>query len=174
MKSQPTVKQFLSFNAQKRKTDPSNSKPRKVEKSNVPSTSNSETTSKRDRSNTASLPHPKKERTSLDSIPSSIPSSRAVDSQEIINIIDIMDGKLLKEREQVDDEVSLLSEVDKIKAPASTTMDCSDDKIKESTEIVMEIDDDGEFSQPTSFIESKKKKITDYFSKMTNHVNNYL
>lgn len=171
MKSQPTVKQFFSFNAQKRKTEASSSKARKIEKNSVPSTSSIETIGKGDRPNKISVPHSKKERALSESN-----TNMVVDSQEIINIIDIMDGRLFKENEQKD-EVSLLSEIDKIKVvtpTTTTTTECCDDKVKESTEIVMEIDENEESSKAISFIEGKKKKITDYFSKMTNHVNSYL
>jgi hypothetical protein len=85
-----------------------------------------------------------------------------------------MDGKVQKPKEDCE-ELTLLSEVDKLKkSSAQESSVCEGKNGQEVTEIPMEVDDEEETPKPVGFIEDKKRKITDYFTKMTNHVNSYL
>jgi hypothetical protein len=185
MKSQPTLKQFLCFSTQKRKTDAA-----------VPSTSSGEDEIKTKKNSPNSKPSQNDEIQSGTDADVKSPRAKSVthkkysslpivteqkaskkphvSSAEIIQIIDLMDGKVQKPKEDCE-ELTLLSEVDKLKkSSAQESSVCEGKNGQEVTEIPMEVDDEEETPKPVGFIEDKKRKITDYFTKMTNHVNSYL
>lgn len=83
-----------------------------------------------------------------------------VKPEEIIHIIDQIDGNLAKRTDNGNKEETLLSQIDKIKQ--------IDVKEGDKSAIPMEVD------QGNPKPEEKKRKITDYFCKVTDHVNSLL
>ncbi|XP_044257907.1 poly(ADP-ribose) glycohydrolase-like [Tribolium madens] len=154
-KTQPTIKQFLCF-TQKRKPDlnlPSTSTEEEVKtKKNLPNRTDELKISKSEAKPSTKYPV----------LPVTIERKQSpVSSDEIIQIIDIIDGKVAKSPGNDDQEESFLSKIDKMKKSEKSD-DC---------EIPMEVEVE---PKPVGFIEDKKRKISDYFSKVTNHVNSYL
>ncbi|XP_063912278.1 poly(ADP-ribose) glycohydrolase-like [Zophobas morio] len=182
MKSQPTLKQFLCFNTQKRKTEvnmPSSSTNDQElkNKKNTPNSKGIKTSeicninysqSKQSGKNTS----PKKYPALPISVEQKSTKKSPINSDEVIQIIDMIDGSKSVSKESSSEELTLLTEIDRIKKVDQSSF--SNEPKKESIEIGMEEDVVEEPAKPLSFIEDKKRKITDYFSKMTNHVNSYL
>ncbi|EEZ98465.1 Poly(ADP-ribose) glycohydrolase-like Protein [Tribolium castaneum] len=154
-KTQPTIKQFFGL-TQKRKPD-----------LNLPSTSAEDAvkTKKTSPNERKVKDEAKPSVAKYPELPVTIERKKSpVTPDEIIEIIDIIDGNVAKSRDNAEqEEESLLSKIDKMKK--------SETKKSDDCEIPMEVDVE---PKPVGFIEDKKRKISDYFSKVTNHVNSYL
>ncbi|RZB40732.1 poly(ADP-ribose) glycohydrolase [Asbolus verrucosus] len=176
---------FLCFNTQKRKTDvslPSTSNNNEEIKTKKNVTSNK--TTKNEESHYGASSQVKQvtnknmqKKSESVTLSDKSPRKCTMSSEDVIHIINIMDGSANTPKESPREELTLLSEIDKLKK-VSVNTELSHDKEgkvgEDATEIQMEVDNSEETSKPMSFIEDKKRKITDYFSKMTNHVNSYL